>query len=67
MREMKDIAFDGVCRFSAEDPERSDLEMLEGFLSRLDHRCVENQFAANFKRLFLRVRDYYREEMENEN
>ena len=63
---MKNIAFDGVCRFSAEDPERSDLEILEGFLSRLDHRCVENQFAANFKRLFLRVRDYYREELDHE-
>ena len=60
---MKNISFDGVCIFSAEDPERSELAELEGFLGRLDHKCTENQFAANFKRLFLRVRDYYQEEL----
>ena len=63
---MKNISFDGICTFSAEDPECSELKMLENFLEKLDHKCEDNQFAANFKRLFLRVRDYYQSELAGE-
>lgn len=63
---MKNISFDGICIFSAEDLECSEWAELEDVLNKLDHKCEDNQFAANFKRLFLRLRDYYRNELARE-
>lgn len=63
---IKNISFDGVCIFSAEDPELSELDLLESCLTKLDHKCEDNQFAVNFKRLFLHMRDYYQEELADE-
>lgn len=63
---MKNIPFDGICTFSAEDKSCSELVELEDFLDRQDRKREDNQFAANFKRLFLRMRNYYREEVTGE-
>lgn len=63
---MKNISFDGICTFSAEDLQVSELDALEEFLKKVDHKCEDNQFAASFKRLFLRVRDYYQNELAGE-
>lgn len=63
---IKNISFDGVCAFSAEFPECCDMEQLEQCLEQQNHKNMQNHFAANFKRLFLRVRDYYEEELNDQ-
>lgn len=60
---IKNISFDGICAFSAEFPECCDMDLLEQCLEQQNHKNMENHFAANFKRLFLRVRDYYEEQL----
>lgn len=63
MLKMHNISFDGICAFSAEYPDDYDIALLEECLSRQDHKNEQNHFAENFKRLFLRMRDYYDEEL----
>ena len=63
---MKNVSFDGVCAFSAEFSDCCDMELLEQCLAKQDHKNLENHFAANFKRLFLRMRDYYEEELNDQ-
>ena len=66
MMQLKNIPVEGVLTFSAREPERCQTEELEQWLQKINKPNCDNQFAINFKKLFLRTRDFYEERQERE-
>ena len=66
MMQMKNIPVEGVLTFSATAPERCQTEELEQWFQKINKPNFDNQFAINFKKLFLRTRDFYEERQEQE-
>ena len=55
----KNISVEGILTFSNSAPDRCQMEELEQWLDQINHPNQENQFAINFKKLFLKTRDFY--------
>ena len=64
--QMKNIPVEGVLSFSATAPEQCQTEELEQWFQKINKPNFDNQFAINFKKLFLRTRDFYEERQEQE-
>lgn len=66
MLTMKGIRYMDVLAFSSQNRDGYDAKKIRAELEKMDSQPYTSQFARNFKVLFLRCRDYFDKEVENE-